>query len=103
MTSDDSKWRNPTWEVAIKREDSAKWLEASKLEEDKLLAQKCIPYLDEFAKDGGYSKVPKGNRVIHCMRICQIKSDGRYKVRIIYFGNFELFWGAPGQGKHSGN
>jgi len=27
------------------------------------------------------------------MRICQIKSDGRYKVRIIYFGNFELFWG----------
>jgi hypothetical protein len=40
MTSDDYKWRNPTWEVAIKREDSAKWLEASKLEEDKLLAQK---------------------------------------------------------------
>ena len=77
--------------MAIKREDSAKWLEASKLEEDKLLAQKCIPYLDEFAKDGGYSKVPKGNRVIHCMRICQFKSDGRYKVRIIYFGNFELF------------
>ena len=92
-TSDDYKWRHPTWEAALKREDAAEWIKASKKEEDKLLEQKCIPYLDEHAIDGGYSKVPKGVPVIHCMRLPSIKADGTYKMRIIYFGNQEKFDG----------
>jgi hypothetical protein len=44
--------------------------------------------LDEFAKD-----VPVGNKLIHCMRICWIKPNGEYKLRIVYFGNREKYDG----------
>ena len=90
---DDYSWNHPKWEDAIKRVDREKWLEADRVEQERLMAHQCIPYLDEFAEDGGYNKVPKGRPVIHCMRICWIKPNGIYKLRIIYFGNQEDFNG----------
>jgi hypothetical protein len=90
---DDYKWRHPKWEDAIKREDAQMWLEANEREGKKLHAHHCIPYLDEYAKDGGRSLVPLGEKLIRCMRICWIKSSGEYKLRIIYFGNQEKYDG----------
>jgi hypothetical protein len=90
---DQYSWNHPKWEDAIKREDREKWLEADRVEQARLMEHNCIPFLDEFAKDGGYSKIPKGCKAIHCMRICWIKPNGIYKVRIIYFGHLEGFVG----------